>query len=245
MRNALAVGEVKKWDTPLGKKRQGAPTFDNNNPSYQIDYYLRATDLEWGILSNGRLWRLVHKDSSYKLDVYFEIDLEQAIQEQNQTAAIFFLLFFRQAAFRPDPHGRIFLQDALEASAAYAVKLEADLRDNAYKALEHLIQGFIEPSANGLTVEDLPAIYSNSLYLLYRIIFLLYGESRGLLPIENEAYQGYSLTKVARDIAARLDGGLRPAPMTSEYWHKLKTLFSIINGDQPDLNAYLFRNRRL
>jgi hypothetical protein len=62
-------------------------------------------------LSNGRLWRLVHKDSSYKL--------------------------------------------------------EADLRDNAYKALEHLIQGFIEPSANGLTVEDLPAIYSNSLYLLF------------------------------------------------------------------------------
>jgi hypothetical protein len=80
VRNALAVGEVKKWDTPLGKKRQGAPTFDNNNPSYQIDYYLRATDLEWGILSNGRLWRLVHKDSSYKLEADLRDNAYKAIE---------------------------------------------------------------------------------------------------------------------------------------------------------------------
>ena len=36
---ALAVGEVKRWDTPLGKKlRGGEPSFDDQNPSVQIDY---------------------------------------------------------------------------------------------------------------------------------------------------------------------------------------------------------------
>ena len=56
---ALAVGEVKGWDVALGKKlKGGGPSFDDQNPSYQIDYYLKATGLDWGILSNGRLWRL-------------------------------------------------------------------------------------------------------------------------------------------------------------------------------------------
>ncbi|NHZ72124.1 MAG: N-6 DNA methylase, partial [Aquificales bacterium] len=236
---ALAAGEVKKWDIPLGKKSKGTPSFANNNPSYQIDYYLRATDLDWGLLSNGRLWRLVNKETSYKLDIYFEIDLAQAIEDQNRAAMIFFVLFFRQGAFLPDGQGRTFLDDALNASAAYTLQLEADLRDNAYKALEHLIQGFIEPPRNGLTAADLPDIYTNSLYLLYRIIFLLYGESRGLLPIENEEYQKYSLTQFAREVAAALDSGQKAAPMTDQYWHKLKQLFTIINGDQPDLNRYL------
>jgi hypothetical protein len=236
---ALALGEVKAWNVPLGKKSSGTPSFANNNPSYQIDYYLRATELEWGVLSNGRLWRLVHKESSYKLDIYFEIDLEQVIVGQNRAAAIFFVLFFRQAALRPDAQGRVFLRDALAASAAYAVQLENDLRDSAYKALEHLIQGFIEPGANRLSAADLPTIYTNSLYLLYRILFLFYGESWGLLPMTNPQYQAYSLTKLARDIGRQLDSGQQSPPMTSQYWHRLKTLFSIINGDQPDLNAHL------
>ena len=181
----------------------------------------------------------MHKDSSYRLDVYFELDLVQAIEEQNLAAAIFFTLFFRQQAFRADGQGRHFLQDALTASARYTLELENDLRDNAYKALEHLIQGFIEPGANKLSVDDLPAIYTNSLYLLYRIIFLFYGESRDLLPIANPEYQKYSLTQFARDVATRLDSGYKAAPMTDEYWSRLKRLFAIINGSQPDLNQWL------
>jgi hypothetical protein len=58
---ALAMGEVKGWDVPLGKRQNGGgASFDAQNPSFQVDYYLRATGLQWGMLSNGRLWRLVH-----------------------------------------------------------------------------------------------------------------------------------------------------------------------------------------
>lgn len=235
--NAVAVGEVKKWDIPLGKKLKGGePTFDNNNPSFQIDYYLRDTGLTWGILSNGRLWRLVHKETSYKLDVYFELDLVKAIEEQNHAAVRFFVLFFRSASFLPDSNGRTFLDAALQASRDYAQQLEADLRDNAYKALEQLIQGFMEPKANQLTAEQLPEIYTHSLYLLYRIIFLLYGESRGLLPLENKHYQAFSLTKLARDIAKELDKGTPFMANSPIYWGKLKHLFTIMSGEEEALN---------
>ncbi len=224
--DALAVGEVKKWGISLDRKlKSGQVNFDNNNPMFQIDYYLRATGLTWGILSNGRVWRLLHKDSSYKLDVYFELDLEEAITKQNSAIAAFFVLFFQQANFRPDAQGRTFLQEALTASTRYAQELEEDLRDNAYRALEHLIQGFIEPDRNNLTADDLPAIYDNSLYLLYRIIFLFYGERRGLLPMGNPDYAERSLTQLAQDIADQLDKG-RDFPLTSRLlWCRLEELW--------------------
>lgn len=64
---ALAVGEVKQWAIPLGKKlRTGQPSFDTQNPSYQIDYYLRSTGITWGLPNNGQRWRLVHADTSQK-----------------------------------------------------------------------------------------------------------------------------------------------------------------------------------
>jgi hypothetical protein len=236
---ALAVGEVKRWDVPLGKRQKGGgPSFEARSPSVQIDYYVRITGLDWGLLSNGRLWRLVHKDSSYRLSVYYEVDLVDLLDQETAAQAMrYFTLFFRQAAFRPDAQGRVFLDDALAASHAYAVALEEDLRQNAYQALERLMQGFLDLAANGLGPEDLDEIYDNSLYLLYRLLFILYGESRGLLPLQSQQYRAnYSLARIKQDIA---DLSLMLAPMTTVYWPRLHNLFHIINGEDPELNRYL------
>lgn len=241
--HAIAVGEVKRWGVPLNRKTKGGGrSFDDNNPSYQIDYYLRATDLTWGILSNGQQWRLVHKESSYKLDVYFEIDLEKALENESLGAIAYFYAFFRQAALVPGSQGRIFLNDALQDSRAYALQLESDLRENAYKALEQLILGFFAPSRNRLDVNN-PAhrqqVYNNSLYLLYRILFLFYGESRGLLPMPNPEYRNYSLQALAQTATDLVDEGKNIPPMTTIHWAHLRTLFQIINGDDEALNEHL------
>jgi len=235
---ALAVGEVKRWNTPLGKKRRGGgPSFENQNPSWQIDYYLRATNLDWGILTDGRLWRLVHRETSQRLAIYYEVDLVELLGRSDAGAMRYFTLFFRQAAFRPDAQGRVFLDDALAASNAYAVALEEDLKENVYRALEWLMQGFLDLPANGLGADDLREIYDNSLYLLYRLLFILYGESRGLLPMENEQYrEQYSLQAIEREIAI---GRAPTASLTTVVWGQLKTLFHIINGDDAELNRSL------
>jgi type I restriction-modification system DNA methylase subunit len=235
---ALAVGEVKAWDVPLGKRQKGGgASFDAQNPSFQIDYYLRATGLKWGILSNGRLWRLVHADSSYRLSIYYEVDLVDLLSRADASAVRYFTLFFRQAAFRPDAQRRLFLADALAASKAYALALEEDLQHNVYQALEKLVQGFLDLPGNGLGQADLRQIYENSLYLLYRLLFILYGESWGLLPIHNPAYRDhYSLHRLKREFAGLASP---PAPMTQKYWGDMQQLFQIINGDNAALNQHL------
>ena len=235
---ALAVGEVKRWDTPLGKKRKGGePSFADQNPSFQIDYYVRTTGLDWGILTNGRLWRLVHHDSSQRLNVYYEVDLVRLLRGGEPGPRRYFTLFFRQAAFRPDPQGRVFLDDVLAASNAYAVALEEDVEDNVYRALEHLMQGFLDLPANRLGGDDLRAIYDNSLYLLYRLLFILYGESRGLLPMDHDDYRDhFSLEAIKRAIA---EGNVPRTGMTTVVSGRLRNLFRIINGDNARLNRSL------
>ncbi len=236
---ALAVGEVKQWGVNLSKKQRGGGTsFDRQNPSYQIDYYLKATGLTWGILANGRQWRLVHQATSYRLDTYYEVDLLKLLEQEDAGAIRYFYLFFRQAAFRPDDQGRVFLDDVLAGSEAYALALEEDLQENAYRALELLMQGFLDFGPNNLTTDDLQAIYDNSLYLLYRLLFILYGESRGLLPTGNPRYREfYSFGLLKKEIAALQDSGVYIGRRSSKYYDSLNSLFHLINGADPNFNA--------
>ena len=245
-RSALAIGEVKQWELNLSKKTGDQPRFDDQNPMYQIDTYLNLTGLQWGILSNGRHWRLVHKNTSRTLDTYFEIDLLTALLNPNDAAAqaiaTYFYLFFHQSAFHPDPHDRIFLQDALNESQAYAVALEADLRDNAYRSLEQLIIGFFagDPTLDQQNLDHRRQVYQNSLYLLYRLLFLLYGESRSLLPMHNPEYKNhYSLQRLAQSINTDRNT-LDTLPATGRrHWNYLRELFRLISGTDSQFNADL------
>ena len=54
------LGHVYEVQPPLSGAL-GTPEyafFTNANPCYQTDYYLRRTGCAWGVVSNGRRWRL-------------------------------------------------------------------------------------------------------------------------------------------------------------------------------------------
>ena len=236
--DALSVGEVKRWDVPLGRKEQGGRgAFEAQNPSVQIAHYVRTLGLTWGVLTNGRLWRLVHKDTSQRLSIYYEIDLVELLSQRDADSLRYFTVFFRQAAFKPDARGRVFLDDALGASREHTLELEEYLKENAQRALERLMQGFLDLKDNGLGESDLPEVYDNSLHLLYRLFFILYAESQGLLPLENDKYRAkHSLRGMLEDVE-REDAPA--APTSIILWTRLQTLFRIVNGDAPELNSRL------
>jgi hypothetical protein len=78
--SALAVGDAKYWDRPLDVSLKGhGDPFSNKNPSYQISFYMLHAGTEWGILTNGRLWRLYHENTAHKLDRYYEVDLHELV----------------------------------------------------------------------------------------------------------------------------------------------------------------------
>ncbi|MCK4471310.1 MAG: hypothetical protein KAW49_05935, partial [Anaerolineae bacterium] len=160
---ALAVGDAKRWDRPLDKRLvNGAPdAFTNANPCFQINYYLQRTGRTWGVLSNGRRWRLYYRETSSQLDIFYEVDLAQLIEpcpepgrrkddrsaerSRRRLAAFrYFYLFFRTVAFHPDAEGRCWLDEVLDQSAAYAVHVGDELKGRVYEALRLLAQGFLD-----------------------------------------------------------------------------------------------------
>jgi len=234
---AIAVGDAKAWNISLDKSQTSGKGFwDKQNPSYQIDTYLRDTPPVWGLLTNGRLWRLYHESTSYKLDVYYEVDLERLLKSEDLEAFKYFYLFFRLEAFPKFP-GDSFLDRTREGSQAYAKEIGEELQDNVYKAMQKLAEGFFADPSNGLTRSegDLKAVQDNSMLLLYRLLFISYAESRGLLDTSNRYYHDMSLQEMKKEIATRIDTGGFLAPFSYAYWGKLNNLFNLINeGSESD-----------
>jgi hypothetical protein len=245
---ALAVGDAKKWGFPLDRKAKGKAIFSNANPNFQIDYYLRATQKRWGILTNGRFWRLYNQEKSYTLSTYYEVDLVDLIDHANLNDFKYFYLFFRMEAFLPAEQEKCFLDRAYSGSTDYAAKLEDSLKEQVYKALLTFAKGALALSANRLDRNrDLKAIHDNALIFLYRLIFILYAESRGLLPKDNLKYwNGPSLHALKLEVASRRDKGEAYDDKTTRLWARLRRLFKMINdGNEafgiPPYNGGLFK----
>lgn len=98
---AFAIGEAKYWNCPLDKIIKSKPDdiCTEKNPSYRISRCIRYTGLDWGILTNGRLWRLYHKDTAYLLHHFYEIDLPALLESGDVHKFLFFYAFFRRKAF--------------------------------------------------------------------------------------------------------------------------------------------------
>ena len=230
-RRAVAVGDAKSWKIQLDKSRKGQGSFEMQNPSFQIDVYLRDTPPKWAILTSGRFWRLYHEATSYKLDYYYEVDLPALLGSGDLENFKYFYLFFRREALPSVVDGESFLDRVREGSVAYAQEIGEDLQENVYRAMKILAEGFFAEANNGLSLSEATVrqVQDNSLRLLYRLLFIFYAESRGLLDANNRYYYELSLQKLKTEVAARLD---RSEPLLSirySYGEGLKDLFRLIN----------------
>lgn len=251
-RAAYAVGDAKAWDVQLDKttKKTGSQKQNNTNPSYQIDTYIRYSGLDWGILTNGRLWRLYHRSSSLYLNRYYEVDLPALLDAGNLQDFLYFYAFFRRDAFQPGP---LSLDTILQNSTNHARQISDNLKEQVFTALRHIAQGFLDDKSNKLQADPqtLKQLYDNSLIILYRLLFIFYAEARDLLPLKtNHLYRTtYSLDAIKRDTANNLDSGQGLLRATTIMWPRLKQLFQLIDKgdpalDVPTFNGGLFDDQR-
>src|SRR2546423_5309132 len=144
---------------------------------------------------------------------FYEVDLVEALTASGDTdpneAFRYWSLFFRPDAFRPtaDAQG-CWLDVVLRGSREYAKRLGERLKDRIFLTIfPHLAQGFLVDRKQRLgqnkepTEEELADIFEATLTLLYRLLFLLYAESRDLLPIREAPYHEASLKKIKEEIA--------------------------------------------
>ncbi|OLS16057.1 MAG: hypothetical protein RBG13Loki_0298 [Promethearchaeota archaeon CR_4] len=231
-----AVGEAKSWDKKLDANDKNTDPFESRSPHYQITYYLRTTSTQWGILTNGKLWRLYLGDFGFK-KVYYEVNLESILRRNIKQNMLYFLVFFRQASFIPYGAQPSILEKIKTGSETYAIKIQQEIKKQAYEALRNLCQGFLDSWSEPSKKPGLTEIQRNGLILLYRLLFIFYAESHHILPVSDTQYfEKYSLHKLRLEIREK---GIKRASRTSLYWSRLTALFAIISDTQETSNLAL------
>jgi len=231
-RDVPALADAKRWAGSLDRQ-----SGTEKSPSAQIANYLYRSRVRWGILTNGRQWRLYERERSAPGGIHYEVDLPDLLARGDRSLFRWFYLFFRRQAFLPDQSGATFLERVLQGSADYATEVGDRLKESVYDALRLLMTGFLEHPANDLDRDspvDLRRVHDNALIVLYRLLFVLYAEDRGLLLHQEGAYAPCSLNRLQKEINRDLRHGQRYAPSGTRFWGQLTSLFRLIDKGFPD-----------
>lgn len=204
---------------------------DNTVPSIQA---VSALDrYPWSILTNGRLWRLYSARVSSASTNYFEVDLE-GVTDEKDAKLKFFTGLFSAAALVPKQEVAD-VDFVLDGGEQYARQLEDDLRKKVFEQqlFLDLVRAVIQHSPKKKYSDEVLAdAKKNALKLLYRLLFILYAESRNLLPTGDSRYEQVSLGKVRE----RLDA-MGKDPEGGSAWQALQKLFRAISNGDPDVNV--------
>ena len=271
-RHAAVVQESKRFDLPLDasgrdprprvRTPSGPMLFDipvdegdtgsegrSRKPHAQILRYLSTAEFEsdgsmrWGFLTNGRVWRLYDARTRPRATAYFEAYLDDLLgPEKEHDLRAFYLLFHRDSFVRMEGATTTFLEDALAEGKRYEEQVAQDLSTVVFdRVFPGLVQALYEESG-----ADLEAVRQSALIFLYRLLFILYAEDRGLLPVNDQSYRSYGLREPVRDaIADRMRRRVDLSAVATGYYDHVMTLCRLIDsGDAsirlPPYNGGLF-----
>lgn len=232
-RTAVAVCDAKRFDRPLDRRRvRGALSED---PVAQIIHYVAVTRRRWGVLTNGRLWRLYAAEGDMIEGACLEVDLCALLEAGSVEAFRYFTVLFSASAFAPDAEGKTLLDRALDGSQAQAVAVGEALRKQVFAAVPLVAEGLLGEEER--TTEALSAAFNNGLVVLYRLLFCLHAEDRGLLPVENVHYRAYSLREQRHTLAKDLDSARVFSSQSDDKFNDLRALFRIVDKGDPALGV--------
>jgi Alw26I/Eco31I/Esp3I family type II restriction m6 adenine DNA methyltransferase len=260
---ALTILESKYWGRRLNDTDK-SDVLDSRDPTAQTVKYLDDVHfhtngkINWAILTNGKHWRLFYYRAASRSGNFFEVDLEEIIINGNIEEFLYFYLFFSRDAFITDPPtGKTWLDQHLKGTEEYAVRVSTKLKDLIFdKVFEGLAEGFVHFRRYELSIQDetdgsRKNIFKGCLTLLYRLLFLLYAESRNLLPVQEPAYYKAGLLNLKKDIYHDIStlGLEKMSKKSYSYWSRLESLFDIVaKGDSalnvPIYNGGLFETSR-
>ncbi|MGB6114940.1 MAG: N-6 DNA methylase [Comamonas sp.] len=208
------------------------------------DYLNAAEPALWGIVSNGLVLRLARDNSSLTRPAWIEADLERIFTEERYSDFSVLWLLIQASRFgKPDQLPQYSaLESWRNACREAGVPARERLRGAVEESLRSLGQGFLSAPGNQVLRDRLAdgsltssAYFQQLLRLVYRLIFLLTIEERGLLHAEGsdtdtvELYRGgYSLQRLRERSRRR-----RAFDRNKDLWDGLKPVFSGLANGQP------------
>jgi hypothetical protein len=179
------------------------------DPNDQVLKYMEILNLDFGILTDGKTWRLFHRELSIADSRrYFEFDLgnlaqlvRKGIDEPNSRnkyleEAKYFFHFFRKASLVQCDSAAPFVHEVLQYCRKYASEIEDDLKSRFIEAMGYACNAIARSIPQSNKSIDLEIVRSLAESHLFNILFIRSCESRKVLPINAPAYHKLSLTEV-------------------------------------------------
>lgn len=216
---------------------------------------LKEFDLNWGILTDGSIWRLFSTKSSRPYEDYVELGLSKSLERSDEKEYGLFESFFHKDSFIPKIEDKPKQKDGKESASSllkchldqYRKDSEEVLDEFVKKPLLYQIDEVLQYLCNGFifdtprkgdeyTEDERKEIFENSVKLLYRCLFLFYAEARKLLPSEAEkveAYERHSFESLCHK-AHKFQWGKRTDTEGYDLWMQFKGLINAVNEGDPE-----------
>lgn len=217
---------------------------------------LRDRKLNWGILTDGGKWRLYTTRTGKPFEEYVELNLAEALAQNDEKEYALFERFFHVDSVTPeieDEENDSREKDA-RAHGVYTCRLDQDIKASEKileekvkspllaqidEVLQYLCNGFIAETprkGDEYTEDERREIFASTVKLLYRCLFLFYAESRSLLPSQvekREIYAKHSIGALCIE-AHRFRWGKRKDHDGYDLWKHLKGLIGAVNDGDPE-----------
>jgi hypothetical protein len=218
-----------------------------------VQEYLNRTESVWGLVTNGRILRLLRDSGLMRRQSYIEFDLQSMMEGEKFADFVIFYRLLHRSRF---PRSGQSYEDCLlekyhHLSVEQGGRVRDHLRDGVEEALKIFANGFLKHPKNNQLRESIQheqlsafTFYQDLLHLIYRFLFLMVSEERGLITDSTTYHRYYSVNRLRRFAE------INPAYTNhSDLWHGIETTFRFFQEEElapfmgvPVLNGNLFSN---
>jgi hypothetical protein len=167
-----------------------------------------ATQLRWCLCVNGPQIRVVDATRTYSRR-FLEFDLEATLDHEPTFAAFWGLL--RANAMqrgRPGVARSVVLERALELTEQHRASVRSSLQHGVHGAVEQLTKALFTAgrrpanrAGSRVAADQQVDAFDEALVVVYRILFLLFAEARGLVPKWHPIYRdGYTIESLRHTV---------------------------------------------
>ena len=206
-RDAVVVEESKRFGLTLDA-RDRDDKVQARTPHGQMLRYMSNADIEsdsrirWGILTNGGVWRLYNYRARPRATGYFEVDVGETLESGDDGLRLFYLLFRRDSFIPQKGATTSFLETALAEGNQYEERVAQDLSTVVFERVFPALANVLAHDSG----EGLAQVREAALIFLYRLLFVLYAENRGLLPVNDAQVRGLRAAQASAGARGPQDG---------------------------------------
>lgn len=263
---ALVAGEASdQWlllikevapDVDLDERTTPLESRWSASPAQRFERLLRDSRIPIGLISNRRVIRLIYAPRGENAgSLTFPVGAMGEVAGRLILSA-FHTLLGRFSLFNAPTEAR--LPALLARSRDYQARVSGELAEQVLDALYELLRGFqaANDKSKGVLLapvlaSDPDQIYRGLLTTLMRVVFLLFAEDRGLMPLSGLYQRNYALHGLFERL--RADAERYPDTMDQRYgaWAQLLAVFRVVHSgcrqaqmQMPARSGYLFDPNR-